>query len=116
MAQSSNMEAPDNRLKFTLIPETKVQESPVAKPTSDRKPLSLLHFFTGAVAGAVSRTATCPLERLKILRQTSVKAYSKLTITQSLIKMYRKEGFIGFYKGNGVNVIRASPCAALEFL
>lgn len=30
--------------------------------------------------------------------------------------MYRKEGIVGFYKGNGVNVFRASPCAALEFL
>ena len=78
--------------------------------------VSLLHFVTGAIAGAVSRTATCPLERIKILRQTSVKAYSSLTIGQALMKMYRKEGVVGFYKGNGVNVFRASPCAALEFL
>uniref|UniRef100_A0A7S3J4R6 Mitochondrial carrier protein n=1 Tax=Euplotes harpa TaxID=151035 RepID=A0A7S3J4R6_9SPIT len=32
------------------------------------------------------------------------------------MEMYRKEGIVGFYKGNGVNVFRASPCAALEFL
>mmetsp|Transcript_18157 Transcript_18157/g.20336 ORF Transcript_18157/g.20336 Transcript_18157/m.20336 type:complete len:137 (+) Transcript_18157:91-501(+) len=31
------------------------------------------------------------------------------------MKIYRKEGIIGFYKGNGVNIFRASPCAALEF-
>lgn len=80
------------------------------------KNVSLMHFFTGAVAGAVSRSATCPLERLKILRQTSVKAYSKLSLGQAMMKIYRNEGIIGFYKGNGVNVFRASPCAALEFL
>lgn len=78
--------------------------------------VSIFHFVTGAVAGAVSRTATCPLERIKILRQTSVKAYSSLTIGQALMEMYRKEGIVGFYKGNGVNVFRASPWAALEFL
>lgn len=78
--------------------------------------MSLLHFFTGAVAGAVSRSLTCPLERIKILRQTRVKAYSKLSIEQALMEMYRKEGIKGFYKGNGVNVLRASPCSAFEFL
>ena len=28
--------------------------------------VSLYHFFTGAIAGAISRTATCPLERIKM--------------------------------------------------
>ena len=45
-----------------------------------------------------------------------MKAYSTLTIGQALMEMYRKEGVVGFYKGNGVNVFRASPWAALEFL
>jgi solute carrier family 25 phosphate transporter 23/24/25/41 len=45
-----------------------------------------------------------------------VKAYYKLSLGQAMMKIYRKEGVIGFYKGNGVNVFRASPCAALEFL
>ena len=39
-----------------------------AKVSSEkaRKEVSLLHFITGAIAGAVSRTATWPLERIKI--------------------------------------------------
>jgi solute carrier family 25 phosphate transporter 23/24/25/41 len=93
--------------------EEQIKVSPVNKKN---KNVSLMHFFTGAVAGAASRSATWPLERLKILRQTSVKAYYKLSLGQAMMKIYRKEGVIGFYKGNGVNVFRASPCAALEFL
>lgn len=86
------------------------------KKQSPKKDVSMAHFFTGAVAGAVSRSATCPLERLKILRQTSVQAYSNLSLGQAMMQIYRTEGIIGLYKGNGVNVFRASPCAALEFL
>lgn len=33
------------------------------------------HLFTGGVAGAVSRTATSPFERLRILQQTVIKEY-----------------------------------------
>jgi solute carrier family 25 phosphate transporter 23/24/25/41 len=111
---------PNNILADALTIKT-VQKSPeeiqeLNKGESKWKEVSLLHFLTGAVAGAVSRTATCPLERLKILRQTSVQAYTNLTIPQAMVQMYRNEGFIGFYKGNGVNVFRASPVAALEFL
>ena len=36
------------------------------------------HLFTGGVAGAISRTATSPLERLRILQQTTVKEYRGL--------------------------------------
>ena len=29
--------------------------------------------------------------------------------------MYRKEGVYGFFKGNGVNVVRIAPFSAFEF-
>lgn len=102
-----------------VLSNPKLSTEVVAQPVISfpkKKEVSLKHFMTGAIAGAVSRSATCPLERLKILRQTSVKTYSKLSLDQALMKIYRKEGLIGFYKGNGVNVFRASPWAALEFL
>ncbi len=101
----------------TLMPsfwfEKPKKEAPVApvapKAQPPKREVSMKHFLTGAIAGAVSRSATCPLERLKILRQTSVKSYAKLSLDQAMMKIYRKEGIIGFYKGNGVNVFRASP-------
>lgn len=103
-------------LKINTLPTSDESQNNFDKKKSPKGDVSLMHFITGAIAGAVSRSATCPLERIKILRQTSVKAYSQLSIGQALMEIYRNEGIIGFYKGNGVNVFRASPCAALEFL
>ena len=115
MEKQSSVELVTN----SILSNFKINISDVcSSSTSEIKKLdvSLYHFVTGAIAGAVSRTATWPLERIKILRQTAVKDYSSLTIREAFLEMYRKEGIVGLYKGNGVNLFRASPCAALEFL
>lgn len=103
----SNQFVEEFRLNAIPKAEPEIKEDHKTEPSS--KDVSPLHFITGFIAGAVSRSATCPLERIKILRQTSVMAYSKLSIGQTLMEIYRNEGVIGFYKGNGVNVLRASP-------
>jgi solute carrier family 25 phosphate transporter 23/24/25/41 len=63
------------------------------------------------VAGAASRTVVSPLERLKIIYQVQgpEKAGYK-GIGQSLIKMWKEEGWRGYFRGNGVNVIRIGEC------
>ena len=58
---------------------------------------------------------TNPLERLKILKQVSVGEYAKLNTGQSLVYMYKKEGFKGLFKGNGVNIVRIAPFSGFEF-
>lgn len=58
---------------------------------------------------------TNPLERLKMLKQVSVGEYKGLSTMQSFAYMWRNEGFYGFLKGNGVNVIRIAPFSAFEF-
>ncbi|KAM9977187.1 hypothetical protein ACTFIR_011045 [Dictyostelium discoideum] len=80
-------------------------------------------LLSGGVAGAVSRTCTSPLERLKILNQVghmnleqNAPKYKGRGIIQSLKTMYATEGFIGFFKGNGTNVIRIAPYSAIQFL
>ncbi|KAF2072773.1 hypothetical protein CYY_005919 [Polysphondylium violaceum] len=78
-------------------------------------------LLSGGVAGAVSRTCTSPLERLKILNQVqhmklenNAPQYSG--VVRSLITMFKTEGFLGFFKGNGTNVIRIAPYSAIQFL
>ena len=79
-------------------------------------------LLAGAVAGAVSRTITSPLERLKVLQQVSMhlshegtgrpRAMSNL---QLLRKMWLQEGVLSYWKGNGTNVLRIAPYSAIQF-
>jgi solute carrier family 25 phosphate transporter 23/24/25/41 len=74
-------------------------------------------MVSGGIAGAVSRTATSPVERLKVLQQvqvSGVKTYSG--IVGGLNAIYRTEGWKGYFKGNGSNVARIAPYSALQFL
>lgn len=73
-------------------------------------------FLAGGLAGAASRTVVSPLERLKIILQVQSsrpggagEAYDG--VWRSLVRMWKDEGFKGFMKGNGINVIRVSRAA-----
>ncbi|BEI85003.1 hypothetical protein CcaverHIS002_0504040 [Cutaneotrichosporon cavernicola] len=79
-------------------------------------------FIAGGLAGATSRTAVAPLERLKIILQVQSatpasgaggQAYG--AVWPSLVRMWKDEGFAGFMKGNGINVVRILPYSALQF-
>jgi len=75
------------------------------------------HFkslFSGAVSGVISRSATAPLERLKIMRQVAKTAQNE-GMWQTFGNIYRMEGLRGFYKGNGVNAVRIMPYNAIQF-
>lgn len=51
-----------------------------------------------------------------MLKQVStVVEYRDLSMYRSFIYMWQKEGFYGFFKGNGVNVVRIAPFTAFEF-
>jgi hypothetical protein len=71
-------------------------------------------LFSGAVAGAISRTVTSPLERLKVIKQVQMGDKYKGVIAP-LIQMYREEGIRSYWKGNGTNVARIAPYSAIQF-
>jgi len=76
-------------------------------------------LIAGGIAGAASRTATAPIERLKILFQIQSmnSNFNQYTgVMQSFIKMFKEEGLYGFFKGNGTNVIRIAPYSAVQFV
>ena len=73
------------------------------------------HLLTGGIAGAISRTATSPLERLRIIQQTNSGNYKGLGNMASFKHMYTTEGFRGFFKGNGATVAKIAPFSAFEF-
>lgn len=79
----------------------------------------LKHLVAGGVAGAVSRTCVSPLERMKILYQIQVERSKEdrrfRGIGSSLARIGREEGLLGYFKGNGTNVVRIIPYVAVQF-
>eukprot|EP01026_Neomeris_dumetosa_P084093 TRINITY_DN981_c0_g1_i1.p1 TRINITY_DN981_c0_g1~~TRINITY_DN981_c0_g1_i1.p1 ORF type:complete len:694 (-),score=77.01 TRINITY_DN981_c0_g1_i1:202-2034(-) len=73
-------------------------------------------LLAGGTAGAVSRTAVAPLERLKILMQIQGNKQIYRGTWQGLVHMAQTDGVIGMFKGNGINCIRIFPNAAIKFL
>ncbi|KAJ8491725.1 hypothetical protein OPV22_013446 [Ensete ventricosum] len=82
----------------------------------DLLPVYVKELIAGGAAGAFSKTAVAPLERIKILLQTRTEGFKSIGILQSLRKLWQHEGFFGFYKGNGASVLRIVPYAALHFM
>ncbi|MBW0527961.1 hypothetical protein O181_067676 [Austropuccinia psidii MF-1] len=74
------------------------------------------YFIAGGIAGATSRTVVSPLERLKIIFQCQGPGSSNYQgMWQSLIKIGQEEGWKGYFRGNGINVIRIAPYSAIQF-
>jgi hypothetical protein len=70
----------------------------------------------GAFAGALSRTITSPLERLKVLKQVQSSSHKYDGIVRALVRMYQEEGLRSYWKGNGTNVVRIAPFSAIQFV
>lgn len=79
-------------------------------------------FTAGALSGAVAKTITAPLDRVKILLQVRggleggaiAQAAQKGNLIQSLIAVGRQEGLLGYWKGNLPQVLRVVPYSAAQ--
>lgn len=70
------------------------------------------HLLAGAIAGAVSRTCTAPLDRLKVFLQVQVQ---RVRILDSFNYLMNEGGFRSFWRGNGINVLKIAPETAIKF-
>nr|KYP49012.1 hypothetical protein KK1_029314 [Cajanus cajan] len=61
------------------------------------------YFIAGGIAGAASRTATAPLDRLKVVLQVQT---GRASIMPAVMKIWQQDGLLGFFRGNGLNVVR----------
>ncbi|MCJ1476792.1 hypothetical protein MMC13_005461 [Lambiella insularis] len=91
------------------------------------------YFVAGAIAGVVSRTATAPLDRLKVflIAQTgvrdetiqAVKTGAPLKATKlasrplidATLQLWRMGGIRSMFAGNGLNVVKVMPESAIKF-
>ncbi|KAF7046034.1 hypothetical protein CFC21_055089 [Triticum aestivum] len=79
-------------------------------------PLAVRELIAGGVAGGVAKCAVAPLERVKILLQTRRAEFRGSGLIGSFQTIYRTEGPLGFYRGNGASVARIVPYAALHYM
>jgi len=81
-----------------------------------------LDFFLGGMSGAISKTATAPIERVKLVIQTqdanprimSGEVARYTGIGNCFSRIYQEQGLGAFWRGNFTNVIRYFPTQAFN--
>ncbi|KAI1753099.1 mitochondrial carrier domain-containing protein [Xylaria castorea] len=92
------------------------------------------YFVAGAVAGGISRTATAPLDRLKVYLLVNTKSETNAALNAAkngrvfqafknagrpllaaVSELYKSGGLRGFFAGNGLNVVKIMPETAIRF-
>lgn len=83
----------------------------------------LKDFLAGGISGAIAKTCTAPIERVKLIIQTQdanpliksgeVPRYTG--IGNCFTRVYAEQGLGAFWRGNGVNIIRYFPTQAFNF-
>jgi len=80
-------------------------------------------FAAGGISGAVAKTATAPIERVKLIIQTqdanplikSGQVARYTGIGDCFARVYSEQGLKAFWRGNFVNVLRYFPTQAFNF-
>jgi solute carrier family 25 (mitochondrial adenine nucleotide translocator), member 4/5/6/31 len=83
----------------------------------------VMDFVAGGTSGAIAKTATAPIERVKLIIQTQdanpkiksgeVPRYTG--IGNCFVRVYQEQGLKAFWRGNLTNVIRYFPTQAFNF-
>ncbi|KAK9823074.1 hypothetical protein WJX81_007778 [Elliptochloris bilobata] len=72
-------------------------------------------MVSGGLAGAVSRTCTAPVDRLKFLMiMAHPDKQTRLTVRQGLAAMAAEGSWKAYFRGNGCNVVKNVPETAIK--
>merc|ERR1719197_894574 len=83
----------------------------------------LIDFCAGGISGAVAKTATAPIERVKLLIQTqdanpkiiSGEVARYTGIIDCFTRVSAEQGVKAFWRGNFTNILRYFPTQAFNF-
>lgn len=83
----------------------------------------LINFLAGGTSGAVAKTATAPIERVKLIIQTqdanpkiiSGEVARYTGIVNCFTRISSEQGVSAFWRGNFTNIIRYFPTQAFNF-
>lgn len=72
-------------------------------------------MICGGLAGMIAKTATNPLERIKMLSQTGEHGLKSSGVVSLYRSIIQNEGVMGLWAGNGANLLRVFPAKAVVF-
>lgn len=94
---------------------TATQLEPRRETSSSGRSNPVAHLLAGAVGGAASRTATAPLQTIRLRMQAGTMASGIGSLAETLTSVARTEGWRALFKGNAASVARFAPTKGLDF-
>lgn len=95
--------------------ESSANGSSSSKTTSGTADMTR-RMICGGLAGLIAKTATNPLDRIRMLSQTGEHGISGGASVYRLYEgILRNEGILGLWAGNGANLLRVFPAKAVVF-
>ncbi|KAI1634906.1 mitochondrial carrier domain-containing protein [Biscogniauxia mediterranea] len=77
--------------------------------------------IAGGLAGCAAKTAVAPLDRVKILFQTSNPQFAKYQgswagVATAIRDIYSRDGVVGLFRGHSATLLKIYPYAAIKFV
>eukprot|EP00457_Paulinella_chromatophora_P005877 gb/GEZN01005895.1/.p1 GENE.gb/GEZN01005895.1/~~gb/GEZN01005895.1/.p1 ORF type:complete len:535 (-),score=37.33 gb/GEZN01005895.1/:56-1660(-) len=86
------------------------------KVETESRAETCVKLLDGAIAGIISRTATAPLDRVRLLMQAGTVTHAHLSLFETVTWIGRTGGWRSYWQGNGGNCIKIAPDQAIMYL
>lgn len=73
----------------------------------------LKSFVSGGIAGVVAKSTVAPIERVKLIFQTSTDKFSYKKGVKVFFGILKNEGALKLWRGNSVVAVRVFPYSAI---
>ncbi|KAH3686418.1 hypothetical protein WICPIJ_002597 [Wickerhamomyces pijperi] len=115
---SPSIPSTQNNSTSTSTSNSTAQHQTIDKSTAN---YILKTGLAGGLAGSTAKTLIAPLDRVKILFQTSNPVYAKYSgslfgLFRASHRIYFTDGLAGFYQGHSATLLRIFPYAAIKFV
>ncbi|KAI6247613.1 Mitochondrial carrier protein LEU5 [Erysiphe necator] len=108
---------------IAVYPSTKNKKDSSKSQTHEKQSLGFIwrSGLAGGLAGSAAKTIVAPLDRVKILFQSSNPQFSRyagswLGVVTAIRQIKATDGISGLFRGHSATIIRIFPYAAIKFL